>query len=241
MSIGGTLVVMVTAATLVSPTSLLISDVPGFSLSGEPAVDLPFQDYSARRSTEISHLEPDSEEAAGLVATIQVWSDGAERIVVEIVRAIDESSATTFVDQSAAQAIAEGLLATDPPFVGAWSYSGGLDGDWTNLVSWNQGPYAVTLTHRSPDERPRDLVDGLAVRQAEIVLTATGATVDEDAAISEEAPGPPTEPGDRAESGGSSVGQTAVWLVLAAVLAVALIVRRRVRPTRSDDTTLVEP
>lgn len=225
---------------VVPPSELLVPDVVGHTSDDVPAIDLSYTEFAARRPASVAHLDPDSDEAAALVAAVATWNDGDDEIVVEIVRVADEHGATTFVDQAAATAIGNGLLATEPPFGGAWSYSGGLESTWTNLVSWSQGQYAVTLTQTTPAETQRTLIDETAIRQVEIILTATGAEVSEDAAVSDQVPGPPTDPtvpGTEADSS-APVGRTVVWIVLSAVLAITLVARRRVRSGSGPDATV---
>ena len=182
------------AGSLAGPSELVLDRIPGFELTSGPATDLTYEEYAALEPDSVAHLDPESELATGLIATLEVWTNTANDhiIVVELVRAIDEQGATTFVDQAAANAIAIGLGATDPPFGGAWSYSGGLD-SWTNVVSWNQGVYAVTMTQRSPVETDREALDTAALRQVELILAATGAEVSEAAAVDGNAPPPPTD------------------------------------------------
>lgn len=225
------------------PSELVLDTVPGFELTSGPATDLGYAEYVEIEPDSVAHLDPESDEAAGMIGAIETWigASGEESIVIEVVQAVDDQSAKSFVDQAAANAIAVGLGATDPPFVGAWSYSGGLD-DWTNKVSWSQGPYAVTLTHVSPSETDRSRIDAAAVQQAEVILAATGAVVSEDAAVADDAPPPPTEapPPTQAplsgEDDGGLSGAVIVLLLAGAGLAAAallVVVRRR----RSTDPT----
>lgn len=221
---------------LVTPSQLVIEHIPGFVPTGDPAVDLTFEEFAALDPDAVDHLEPDSEEATGLVAAIGTWNGAGSTVVVELVLAVDEGSATTFVDQTAATAIAVGLAATDPPFVGAWSYSGGID-DWTNVVSWNQGPYAVTMTQRSTAEVDRRDLDAAAVRQAETILESTGIGVSDDAAIDDDAPAAPTEAPPPVDAPPvDDAGGPLVWLVvaLAAVSACVLVLFRRRRGATVD-------
>jgi hypothetical protein len=232
------------AAALASPSELVLDRLPGFELTDGPAVDLSYADFAAYEPDSVAHLEPDSDEATGMLAAIEVWTGTSSegRIVVELVRAIDDESATTFVDQAAANAIAIGLAATDPPFGGAWSYSGPFDDSWTDVVSWNQGPYAVTMTHVSLVETDRSAIDTAAVRQAEIILEVTGAEVSDDAAVANDAPPPPTEAPEPTEApitddddGGGLPGGIVVGVAVAllAVAAIGLLVARRRRPDPS--------
>lgn len=222
------------------PSELVIDDIPGYELTSEPAVDLTYAEYAAREPDSVGHLEPESDAATGLRAAVEVWSGGGTVLTIELVLAIDETSATTFVDQTAAQSIAIGLAATDPPFGGAWSYSGGLDMIWTNVVAWNQGPYAITLTQTAEGETERTDIDAAAVRQAEIILEATGATVSEDAAVADDAPPPPTDgtkptvPPAVEDSDGGSVALVVAVLVAAAAAVVALVLLRRRRGATVD-------
>lgn len=184
------------ATSLAAPSDVIIDDLPGFELTSGPAVDLEYDGYFALQPESIAHLDPASEQAAGMVGAIETWSDRDSNviIVVEVVRAIDDASATTFVDQAAGNAIAIGLAAADPPFSGAWSYSGGFEDTWEHVVSWNQGPFAVVMTQLSLDEVDRDPLDAAAFRQVELILAATGFVVSEEAAVVADAPAPPTEP-----------------------------------------------
>lgn len=248
MSAGGvlwslTVAGIAAAGSLAAPSELVIDRIPGFELTSGPIADLSYGEYADLEPDSVAHLEPASEQADGMAAAIGVWTDTSDDqiIVVELVRAIDEQSATTFVDQAAANAIAIGLAATDPPFGGAWSYSGGLDG-WTNVVSWNQGVYAVTMTQRSLVETDRQALDTAALRQVELILAATGAEVSEAAAIDDDAPPPPTESpeptrapviGDEDSGGFPIAGAVAVALALLAVILV--FARRRRSNAPLDD------
>lgn len=239
---------MAAAGSLVPPSELVIDRIPGFELTSGPAADLTYEEYSALEPDSVGHLGPESEQATGLVATIEVWTDAAadETIGVELVRAIDEEGATTFVDQTAANAIAIGLAATDPPFGGAWSYSGAFEDTWTNVVSWNQGVYAVTMTQLALVETDRVTLDTAALRQVELILAATGAEVSEAAAIDDDAPPPPTdapEPtsalgtadqDDDEDAGGFPIAGAAVAVL--ALLAVLLLLARRRRDAAPLDT-----
>ncbi|MFP5488335.1 MAG: hypothetical protein ACLGHQ_08530 [Acidimicrobiia bacterium] len=226
---------------IASPSELVLDELPGFERSGAPATDLGFAEFAAVEPDSVIHLAPDSEQAAGLVAAVEAWDDvtAGSRLVIELVLAIDEKSATTFVDQAAANAIALGLAATDPPFVGAWSYSGGLD-DWTNMVSWNQGPYAVTLTQSSVGELDRSAIDDAALRQAELIFETTGLEVSDDAAVDEEAPSPPTDvpPTTDAPPAADGDGNDAAYVVgaiaVVAALAAGLVLLRRRRGATVD-------
>lgn len=224
-------------ATLAAPSDLVLDSVPGYELTSPPAVDLDYAGYLEEQPGSVAHLDPESEAARGMLGAVEVWTaPSGERILIEIIRAVDDGSAMTFVDQTAANAIAVGLGATDPPFGGAWSYSGGLDDTWTNLVSWSQGPYAVTLTHVADIETDRAPIDAAAVRQAEAILAATGAEVSDEAAVADDAPPPPTEPTTPPDDDVEDVGGFPVGLVTAAVAAVvlaALIVTRRRRASRT--------
>jgi len=222
------------AGSLVAPSELVIDRIPGFELTSGPATDLNYDEYVALEPDSVAHLDPESEQASGLVASLEVWTHATSdhTIVVELVQAIDEASATTFVDQTAANAIAIGLAATDPPFGGAWSYSGGLD-DWTNVVSWNQGVYAVTMTQHSVAEADRTALDTAAIRQVELILAATGAEVSEAAAVDDDAPPPPTDapeptsaPVDE-DPGGLPIAGAAVAAVALGALILVIARRRR--------------
>lgn len=228
-----------TSVTTVPPSELTLDDIPGYERTSLPGVDLTYDEYAAAEPDSVGHLDPESDAAAGLRAAREVWSDATTSLTIELVLAVDETSATSFVDQTAAQSIAIGLAATDPPFGGAWSYSGGLDTTWTNVVSWNQGPYAVTMTQTANRETERTDIDAAAVRQAEIILEATGATVSEDGAVADDAPPPPTDgteptvPPAAADDGGPAALVVAA-LVAAVAAAVALVLLRRRRGATVD-------
>lgn len=220
-----------TGVTLVPPSTLMLDDIPGFELASEPATDLSYAGYAELEPESVAHMNPDSAEAAGLLAAMEIWTDpdSEQNIVVELVRAIDDAAATTFVDRAAAASIAIGLAATDPPFGGAWSYSGEFGDTWTNLVAWNQGPYAVTITHSARSETDRATIDAAAVRQVEKILDVTGAEVSADAAVDDDAPTAPTEPtapGDDEPAGAFPVG---TMVLVLAVVAVAVLVMLRQR------------
>lgn len=225
---------------LASPSELVLDEMPGFELSGGPATDLTFAEFAAIEPDSVTHLEPESEQALGLVATVETWDDTVtgSSLVIELVLAIDEKSATTFVDQAAANAIALGLAAADPPFVGAWSYSGGLD-EWANVVSWNQGPYAVTMTQWSEAEVDRSAIDDAALRQAELIFDSTGLEVSDDAAVDEEAPSPPTDAPPATEAppvdvDGSDAPIVVGGTVVVVALAAGLVLLRRRRGATVD-------
>lgn len=219
---------------LASPSELVLDRIPGFELTSERATDLDFAAFAALEPDSVAHIEPGSEQAEALLAALEVWTDvdSDATIVVELVRAFDEESATTFVDQAAANSIAVGLAATDPPFGGAWSYSGAVENGWTNTVAWNQGPYAVRLTELASTEADRTTVDAAAVRQAERIVAATGAEVSEDAAIADDAPTPPTDAAspDEPESNGFPVGSLVVLLAVVAVAIGVMLQQRRKYP-----------
>lgn len=229
---------VVAAGPLVPPSELLVDHIPGFEPTGGPATDLDFAEFATIEPDSVAHIDPDSEEAAGLLAAMQTWAEGGagETIVVEIVRAIDEGAAATLVDQAAANSIAVGLGAVDPPFGGAWSYSGEIEDSWRNVVAWTQGPYAVIMTQLSAAAvDDRSVVDDAAVRQVETILAATGAEVSEDAAVDDEAPTPPTEapPPEDEDDGGFPVGSLMVVLLVVGVgIGVMLQQRRRFEGAR---------
>jgi MYXO-CTERM domain-containing protein len=238
----GALVVagVATTGVLADPSELVLDSVPGFELTSGPAVDLTYAEFAEQEPDSVAHLTPDSDEANGMLGVIEVWIDSIaeESMVIELVRAIDDESATTFVDQAAANAIAVGLAATDPPFGGAWSYSGGIEDSWTNVVSWNQGPYAVILTQLSLVEIDRSAIDAAAVRQAEVILDATGAAVSDAAAVAGDAPPAPTEPttapatgDDENEADDLPVG--VIVVALAALVSLGLLIARRRRHDRT--------
>lgn len=222
---------VVTAVPLVPPSELVIEDIPGFELVGGSAIDLDFTQFAELRPDSVAHIDPSSPEADGLTATVRTWDRIGldEEIVVELVRAIDESAAATFVDQAAANSIAVGLAAVDPPFGGAWSYSGGLEDSWTNVVAWTQGPYAVTMTHTAAAETARRRVDSAAVRQVETILDATGAEVNEAAAVADEAPTPPTEAPDPSEEESSFPFGSLVVVLLVVGVGVGVMLQQRRR------------
>lgn len=223
-----------TGGVLAPPSELVLDRIPGFELTSDRATDLDFAAFAALEPDAVAHIEPGSEHADALLAAMEVWTDvdTDATLVVELVRALDDGAAANFVDQAAANSIAVGLAATDPPFGGAWSYSGAVDDGWTNLVAWNQGPYAVTLTQLTPIEADRTTVDDAAVRQAEMILAATGAEVSEDAAIADDAPTPPTDAAspDESESDGFPVGSVVVLLAVVAVAVGVLFQQRRKYP-----------
>jgi hypothetical protein len=227
---------VVSAGPTAPPSELVIDDIPGFELTSVPATDLDFTEFAAIEPDSVVHIEPDSEEAAGLVAAMQTWTDedAGQTIVVEVVRAIDDDAAATFVDQVAANSIAVGLGAVDPPFGGAWSYSGALAEGWQHVLAWTQGPYAVLMTQTSATETDRAPIDGAAVQQVEAILAATGAEVSEDAAVDDEAPTPPTDaPAPDEDDGRFPVGSLMVVFLVAAVgVGVMLQQRRRVWGSR---------
>lgn len=237
MSAAGTFSTLVASAVIatapsVAPSRLMLDHVDGFALASEPAVDLTFDEYAELEPESVAHLDPDSDEAAGTVAAVEVWANdsGDELLVVELVQAVDEAGATSFVDQAAAVSIAAGLGAVDPPFDGAWSYAGETDETWTETVAWNQGPYAVTLTMLAIDESDVDVIDDAAVRQVQIILDETGLEVSDDAAVADEAPPPPTDGSnaddDASSGGGIPIGKVLLWLAVV-VGAIWLIVRLR--------------
>ena len=224
----------VTTSAPANPSELVIDDIPGFELTSGPVSDLTYEEYAQLEPDSVAHLDPESDEAVGMLAAIEVWTGRSpdDVIVVELIRAIDDKAATTFVDQAAANSIALGLAATDPPFGGAWSYSGAVDDGWTNLVAWNQGPYAVMLTQLTPVEADRATIDPAAVRQVEIILDETGAEVSEDAAVADDAPTPPTDAPapDEADSGSFPVGTVVLLVAVVAVAAGVLLQQRRNSP-----------
>lgn len=223
---------LVAVGPLLPPSELLLPDIPGFELTSVPATDLDFAEFAEIEPESVAHIDPESDEAAGLLAAIEVWTARADdaEIVVEVVRAIDDEAAATLVDQAAASSIAVGLGAIDPPFGGAWSYSGADDDGWTDVVAWTQGPYAAILTQRSRTETDRTTIDAAAVHQVEVILDATGAEVSEDASVDEEAPTPPTEAPPPVEEEGSSFPIGSVMVVLVVVgVAVGVMVQQRRR------------
>jgi hypothetical protein len=223
-----------TTGVLANPSELVIDDIPGFELTSAPAVDLTYEEYVEREPDSVAHLDPESDAAAGMLAAIEVWTGRTadDVIVVELIRAIDEQTATTFVDQAAANSIAVGLAATDPPFGGAWSYSGAVEDGWTNIVAWNQGPYAVMLTQRTAVETDRETIDPAAIRQVEIILGTTGAEVSDAAAVADDAPTAPTEapPPEETTTGGFPVGTFVLVLAVVGVAAGVLLQQRRKYP-----------
>lgn len=231
---------LATAGTLADPSDLVLDRVPGFERTSVPATDLTFAEYADRQPDAVAHLDPASAEAAGISVAIEVWSDAAEdeELVVQIVRAGDEQVATTFVDQAAANSIAVGLAATDPPFGGAWSYAGPSDDHWTKLIAWTQGPYAIMLIQHSPEDDDRAVIDGAAMRQAEIILEETGAEVSEEAAVADDAPPPPSDatlPDEpEADEGGNAAGALIVAIAVVAGAAIALGLRRFARRPATD-------
>lgn len=215
----------------------MLDRVPGFTLTSEPAVDLLFDEYVAIEPDSVAHLDPASDAAQAFVGAIEVFTDTTadEVVVVEVARSLDGKAAESMVDQASATAIAKGLASTDPPFGGAWSYSGGIDDTWTNTVAWSQGPYSVVLTHLSITETARDTIDAAALRQAEIILDATGVGVSEEGAVADDAPVPPTEPpvddasdGEGDDTGeGIPIGGLLVWaVVIAGAIWLAVRLRR---------------
>lgn len=220
-----------TVAPLVPPSELVIEDIPGFELSVESAADLDFVEFAEVQPESVAHIAPDSDEATGLLAAVQIWDriGSEETVVEELVRAVDEDAAATFVDQAAANSIAVGLGAVDPPFGGAWSYSGAIEDAWTNVVAWTQGPYAVIMTQTSATETDRTRLDAAAVRQVEAILDATGAEVSEEAAVADEAPTPPTEAPKPDEDGSGFPFGSLVVVLLVVGVGVGVMLQQRNR------------
>lgn len=239
MSLVGTLHVLVVAGIaaggpLIPPSELVLDALPGYDLTSGPATDLDFAAFALIEPDSVAHIEPDSEEAAGLVAAMETWGSGVgdDTIVVEVVRAIDDESAATLVDQAAANSIAIGLAAVDPPFPGAWTYSGGLDGSWTNVIAWTQGPYAVLMRQLSSGEIDRASLDRAAARQAEIILDATGGEVSLEAAVGVDAPSSTEAPPVEETEAGFPFGMLMVVVVAVAVPAGVMLRQRRRYPGR---------
>lgn len=221
------------------PSELALDRIAGFSLTDGPTTDLDGPAYARSRPESVSHLEPDAGVLDGLLATLQTWSGDGATVLVEVVRAADEGTATGFVDQAAANSIAVGLAPTDPVFGGVWSYSGTVGEEDVAVVAWSQGQYAVTMTLTGPAGTAAagtgtTVLDAAAVRQAEIILDRTGAAVSVDAIVDEEAPVPPTDgttaPPDSDEDDDEApalpVGGLAL-VVLAAVVVVGVGWRAR--------------
>jgi hypothetical protein len=239
MSAAGIIRTVVVSATIVSlpaPSELMLDRIDGFTLTSEPATDLTYEEYAQLEPDSVGHIEPGSDAANGMSAAVEVWSNATDdqRIDVELVRALDEAGATSFVDQAAALSIAIGLAAVDPPFDGAWSYAGPADEAWTEMVAWSQGPYAVTLTLLAAAETDGEVMREASVRQVQLILDATGIEVDDAAAVADEAPPPPTESpsDDTDESAGSgiSIGKVLLWLVIIGGGIVLLVKFGRKRP-----------
>lgn len=227
--------VFVAALVAVAPPSDLLPLTPadGWELTsrepGSAPADLSFAEYAELEPGSVAHLDPESDDVDGIVATVDVWSRADEEfLVTEIVRSPDEHLATSFVDQAAARAIASGLAAADPPFAGAWAYSGAVDGSWTRVVSWSQGSYAITLTHLTLDESDPAVIGALASTQAARVADVTGDPAG-DAPL-------PEDPSPTPSGGGIPIGTVLIWVAGLAVAAwvVVRIVRYLGRSRRSS-------
>lgn len=205
----------------VAPDELLVDQIDGFRTT-ETSTDLDADDMALLRPDALAHLEPGTPERDAVVAAVRIWEgDDEDRgidVTIELVRSLDPEAAEAVVDQAAANAVGLGLAATDPVFVGAWAYRGSMEGTEVAITSWSQGLHSVSVTVRATGaiRADEDSALGAALRrQAALVLAATGAVIEADAAVDEEAAA------DRPR---------AVWYTGATVAAVvAVIVVRRMR------------
>jgi hypothetical protein len=229
------------ATTLAMPSELLPPEPSdGWELiSRDPAddpTDLTFDEYAEIEPDSVAHIDPESDEAAGFTATVEVWSRGDEFLVTEIVRTPDNDAANSFVDQAAANSIESGLAAADPPFAGAWSYSGPDEDSWTRVVSWAQGPYGVTLTHLSATESDSATIAGLTSQQITRIADITGFTPGD-----EPAPGGPSTAGPTSSddgAGGIPIGKVVLWL---AAIIGAIWVAVKLKRMLSETTAPQQP
>lgn len=229
------LVIATVTTTLVAPTELLPPQPSaGWELisrdAGDPPTDLTFDEYAELEPDSVAHVDPESDEAAGTTATVEVWSRADEFLVTEIVRTPDNDVANSFVDQAAANAIESGLAAADPPFAGAWSYSGPEEDSWTRVVSWAQGPYAVTLTHLSTVESDSATIAGVTSDEISRIAEITGFTTGDEPAPAESSNGGPT-PADGG-GGGIPIGKALLWLgVIIGAIWIAVKLKRKLSKT----------
>lgn len=225
------LLLAIAASVPIGPVAILDAPVPdGFEFASEPPVELTFEEYAQLAHDSVEHVDTESTSARDMTAAVDVWTAGADDILLrEVTRWGDESAAAAFVEQAAVLAIEQDFDDVDPPVAGGVAFATSSAGLWSRTATWQQGRFAVTVEHFSLAENDGRVVRETAVAIRDEIATATGRQ--------------PVESADdvivTADEGESSVAMVVLG-VAAIALSVFLILRfmRRLRrrpATPADD------
>ncbi|NNE12326.1 MAG: hypothetical protein HKN41_08800, partial [Ilumatobacter sp.] len=94
--------VAVAATTPIGPASVLDAPVPdGFEFASEPAVELDFEQYADLAHDAVEHVDSESAWADEMTAAVDVWTAGADDILLrEVTLWGDDAAAAAYVDQA---------------------------------------------------------------------------------------------------------------------------------------------
>lgn len=222
------LLLAIAATAPVGPVAILDAPVPdGFDFASEPPAELTFEEYANLAHDSVEHVDTESASATQMTAAVDVWTSGADDILLrEVTRWGGESDAAAYVAQATALGVDQELDAADPPIAGGVAFVTASAGLWTRTTTWQQGRFAITIEHFSLAEN-----DGGVLREAAESIEAAIASATGAEATMINPAGADARPGGGSGGGGGRLATTLLG-VAAIVLSVVLIARflRRQRP-----------
>jgi len=166
-------------AAVTSPSALLTDDVPtGFELADAADADLTFEEYAPLSPDATAHVDPASTEAEAMRAAVDVWTAGEDDILLrEVTLWPSADAAGSFVERAVVVGVEDGLQQIDAPFEGGVAFVGDDAGLRSRTLTWQQGPYAMTVSHFAANASTDRVVTASAEALAANVEAATGTEV----------------------------------------------------------------
>ena len=229
---------------LASPAELLAdADVPEpFELASDELRTQDFVEFTAVSPYSVGHVQPGSDEADDMVAGVDVWGFGTdETILREVARWSSGDVAGSYRREVAAYAAGDALSEIDPPFEGARAFSGldPVQGVWTRMVVWSDGPYGAAITHFAAERDPSDsTINAAAKALRDEISKAVGTS--SSPPTSEGGAGDGDESAGRSGSGGGISLVTVLLVVVGIGAAIWLFLRLRRRRAAASGRASVD-
>jgi hypothetical protein len=202
------------SAGVTSPSALLTDDVPsGFELADDAAVDLTFEEYAPLAPDATAHVDPTSGEADAMRAAVDVWTAGNDDILLrEVTHWSDSDAARMFVERAVVVGVEDGLQQIDAPFAGGVAFVGDDAGLRSRTLTWQQGPYAMTVSHFAANASTDRVIIASAEALASSVEASTGNEIVPSDATTDS--GGPADQADTSTGGGIPIATVLLWFVI---------------------------
>lgn len=205
---------LLSGAGVTSPAALLTDDVPsGFELADDADAELTFEEYAALSPDATAHIDPASDEADAMRAAVDVWTAGEDDILLrEVTLWSNSDAARMFVERAVVVGIEDGLQQIDAPFEGGVAFVGDDAGLRSRILTWQQGPYAMTVSHFAANASTDRVIIASAEALATSVEASTGNEIIASNATTES--DDPADPAETSRNGGIPIATVFLWFVI---------------------------